>query len=335
MSTTKVSLDDIAAKIHQVRRTSLFDIGALLLEANDQCEHGEWGEWLYDEFEWSADTADRYMKAAELASKFRKLRNLKLAKSTIYALADENEGDLPAVIAELTRHATKRQLRASDAEDVIAIGRARGRHGDFPDVTLREIAYLEAGGTRGASQIIEALKAKKPESEEAAAAVIDAIAAALRESDDDGGSDHDGNDDVDHGNDEVAKQAEQDEANAILDGPSPRLPPPASTPPASTPPASKELPPDAFVSPFREAVESLKPLATKSVARFTGATASDDLIRIADFLYAVAGRKPIASDEQSTPFRKLQMENLALVERIAELEARIEELLSIEPETVK
>jgi hypothetical protein len=77
------SLDDLAAAIHAAERRSIFEIGALLLEAKagHPCE---FLTWLAEEFEYSEDTAERWMKVALLGQRFRNLRNMKLARTTLY-----------------------------------------------------------------------------------------------------------------------------------------------------------------------------------------------------------------------------------------------------------
>lgn len=130
------SLDEIADGIHKLERRNIIDIGNLLLEAKAQCEHGQWLQWLYSEFGWSSTTAERYMKAADLASKFHILQNLRLAATTLYELADhEPEEDLPEIIEELAKHATKSRLAPRDAKRVIKIGIGRHRFGDYPEAT--------------------------------------------------------------------------------------------------------------------------------------------------------------------------------------------------------
>src|SRR6266576_4773079 len=122
------SLDAIADNINKLERGSIIDIGDLLLEAKAQCEHGDWLHWLYAEFDCSVDTAERYMRVAELSSKFRTVRNLTLTARTVYALANhEHEEDLPAIIDELSKHAGKKKLPWRDAERVIKIGIGRHR----------------------------------------------------------------------------------------------------------------------------------------------------------------------------------------------------------------
>ena len=50
------ALDTIADEIHTLQRTNVFAIGDLLIEAHESCDHGEWGDWLSEEFDWSADS---------------------------------------------------------------------------------------------------------------------------------------------------------------------------------------------------------------------------------------------------------------------------------------
>src|SRR5262245_56639652 len=110
------TLDTIANDIHTLERKNIIEIGELLLEANAQCEHGEWLDWLLEEFEWSVATAERYMKVAKLCSNFRNPQNLKLAKTALYELAShKNEEDLPEIIATLAKHATKSRMEVGDA----------------------------------------------------------------------------------------------------------------------------------------------------------------------------------------------------------------------------
>jgi hypothetical protein len=82
------SLATLADEICALRARSIFELGELLLEAKAACEPGQWLSWLKTEVDYSDDTASRYMAVAKLGTRFRKLRNLKLAKSTIYALVN-------------------------------------------------------------------------------------------------------------------------------------------------------------------------------------------------------------------------------------------------------
>ena len=94
------SLDEIADDIHKLDRNNRFDRGDLLLEAQSKCEHGDFLIWLNNEFDCGHATAYRCIGAAKLAGKFPKLRNLRLRATTIDDLLDEDDEDLPAIIAE-------------------------------------------------------------------------------------------------------------------------------------------------------------------------------------------------------------------------------------------
>jgi len=113
-------LDEIAVDINRLASGNIIEIGQLLTEARDQCEHGEWLNWLSTEFAWSADKAERCIKVAKLVAKFRNLRNLNLAATTLYQLAyREHDPELPVIIDELAKHATEKRLKASDARRII------------------------------------------------------------------------------------------------------------------------------------------------------------------------------------------------------------------------
>jgi hypothetical protein len=285
------SLDTIAENINRVARGNIFDIGDLLLEAKAQCEHGQWLDWLSAEFTWSVDSAERYMKVAELAAKFRRLRNLKLAVTTLYELADhEGEEDLPAVIEELAKHATKTPLRPSDAKRLIKIGIGRCRFGDHPDATLVQLVELDRfSGESWSEKAVAALQEREPDTDESASLLVDEIfeqVAALsrnqraeREAEEA----------------EIEDDAEQEEVDSILDGAPPELPP-SITPPepqkfgAGTEWEGRE--------PFADAVTTLLGLCTKPVGRFGGRFSPSELREVADFLLAIAsGAAPRSSED--------------------------------------
>jgi hypothetical protein len=167
------SLDAIAADLHNVERTRIFDRGNLLMEAKD-AHPGEFLAWLGEEFEWSQDTAERYIKVARLGARFRNLRNLHLGRTTLYDLCDEDDEALPVIIAELAKHATQAHLKPAKARDIISIGRSRFFHGDHPDATLWALAGLDAEGYTHSirAAAVAALKAQNPETDEAADKII-------------------------------------------------------------------------------------------------------------------------------------------------------------------
>jgi DUF3102 family protein len=167
------SLDSIAGDIHKLQRSNVFAVGDLLLEAKDGCDHGEWGLWLQIEFDWSADTAERYMKVARLGTKFRNLRNLRLAKTTLYSLAEEDDEELlAAIIDALGKCATEAQLKAADADEVILRVQLRHQHGDLPDATLLALDRDIPPRAAWRDTAIAALKSEKPTTSEAANKII-------------------------------------------------------------------------------------------------------------------------------------------------------------------
>jgi hypothetical protein len=167
-------LDDIAADIHHLERSTIFEKGALLAEAQDACDHGAWLRWLEDEFAWSHDTAMNYIAGHELADKFRTVRNLMLPASIIYELGggDLDDPDLPAIIAALAKATEGRSKPISvvDANNVIFLARARREYGNYPDAALA--AMKEIGDESWGAQATAALKAARPTTEEAAAEII-------------------------------------------------------------------------------------------------------------------------------------------------------------------
>jgi hypothetical protein len=285
------TLSEIADAIHSLERANVFDKGDLLIEAKEQgCERGEWLDWLDAEFEWSVDTAERYMKVAKLAGQFRNLRNLKLGRTTLYRLVDyEYEDDLPAIIKELAKHATKTRLAPRDAEQVIKMSLARHHFGDHPDATL--VQLMQVAEWRRVydepwhDKAVAALQQQQPETEEAARAIVDEI---QQEYDEAARKVQEAK--------EKAREAELErllkgdgeakaEAGSILDGAPPVLPPP------TTPPEPQTLRADTAWEgrqAFMDAVKDLLELSTKPAARFAGQFSPERLREVSDFLVAVA-----------------------------------------------
>jgi hypothetical protein len=168
------SLREIADAIHTIERSSVFECGALLLEA--KAGHpGEFLTWLADEFEdgISADTAERWMNVAQLDQRFpQRLRNLKVAKTTLYILSGlEEDDELEPVICRLTKESKRRWLKPAVAERFIRIERGRLKYGDRPDAALNALMKFIS------EDVIEALKAANPETDEAAEKIADEVVA--------------------------------------------------------------------------------------------------------------------------------------------------------------
>jgi Protein of unknown function (DUF3102) len=263
------SLDTIAVNINQLERGNIIVIGDLLLEAKSQCERGDWLKWLTCEFDWSVDTAERYMGVAALNAKFRSLRNLKLAATTLYELVDyEGEEDLPAIIEELAKHASKTRLNPRDARRVIKIGIGRRQYGDHPDATLVKLVELDwMSGMSWYEKVVDALLEREPDTDETASALVNAMAAQQKAEEA-----------------KIEDDAEQEEVESILDGAPPDLPPSITPEPqkfgADTEWEGRES--------FADAVTTLLRLRTKPVGRFVGRFSPSELREVADFILAIA-----------------------------------------------
>lgn len=174
-------LDAIAADIHKLDRADLTNIiarGKLLNEANDSCDHGEWLNWLQQEFAMSQSTAMNYRVTADLAQKFPTVGNLKVPLKIIYRLAEDIEEpeveqpELEAIIAALAKASKTKMLSVAVADDVIYYARARFKFGDYPDATLSAMDRLADEPDPWRNQAMEAMKAKKPTTDEAAEKIV-------------------------------------------------------------------------------------------------------------------------------------------------------------------
>jgi hypothetical protein len=274
------SLETIAENINRLSRANIIDIGELLLEAKGQCEHGQWLDWLDAEFWWSVDTAERYMNVATLAAKFRILRNLKLAATTLYKLADNVDGeDVPAVVKELTDHATVTALSPRDAGRYIRIGIARRRYGDHPDATLAKLAELL--DREDDDKTVTALLEHEPVTDEAASALVVEVIARQR------------------AEYEAQGAAEAAEIESLLEGPPPILP--LSIIPSEPQKFDTQTEWEGEDT-FADAVMVLLGLRTKPIRKFVGRCAAAELREVADFLLAIAtdaGAEPSAAELQS------------------------------------
>ena len=176
MTNTRRPLENIAEEIHALERGNAFAIGALLTEARENAEYGEWSTWLESEFDWSEDTARNYMAAHRLGEQFRTVRDLPLPMRAVYRLGNDFEPDdagLPIVIEALTT-ATKgksKVISVAEADDVIDMTLLRIEHGNYPDATLTAIDNLSGPWTASAS---EALKDARPTTAEEAKQITDA-----------------------------------------------------------------------------------------------------------------------------------------------------------------
>jgi hypothetical protein len=86
------AIDRIAERLRVALRgqtKSIIEIGKLLIESQKHLEHGEWQDWLVENFDLSYRTARRYVVAAEYAAKSDTVSHLtNLAPSVLYNLAE-------------------------------------------------------------------------------------------------------------------------------------------------------------------------------------------------------------------------------------------------------
>jgi hypothetical protein len=279
------SLDIIADDINKLERGSIFDIGDLLLEAKAQCQHGQWAKWIWDNFEYCEATAQRYMQAAKLATKYRTVRDLKVSARTIYALAGEDEEHLPSIVQELAKHATKTRLTVLDAEHIIKIGRGRGLclDDDLPDPVLVHVGQFHEPGQKWLCPWIDRataeLKKQKPTTMDAANDIIFKI-------------------DMQHRDALAKKQVKalakkQTDADAILDGPPPILPPSIVPPEPQTIGVEDDDDQSAEAEIFEAAMEKLHLLRAKPLTKFTDVCTPKRLQEVIDFLNAILAKLPI------------------------------------------
>src|SRR5262245_15763793 len=170
-------LEIIADDIRALERGNAFAIGALLTEAREDAEYGEWSTWLESEFDWSEDTARNYMAAHRLGEQFRTVRDLPLPMRAVYRLGNDfepDDPDLPIIIEALTAvtKGKSKVISVAEADDVIDMTLLRIEHGDYPDATLTAIADLQRRPWGVSAS--EALKAKRPTTEEEAEQITDA-----------------------------------------------------------------------------------------------------------------------------------------------------------------
>jgi len=224
------------------------------------------------------------MGIAAFTIKNRRLRNLNLSLTTLYDLTDyEDDADLPSIIEELAKHAKgTKSLKPGDASRVIKIGIARRRFGEHPDARLLAMMQLDESRPWH-EEVVAALRKRQPDTDESASSIIDEVIAAHKPDDAIYGPDG--------ADDEVTEDADEtedycNEAEDILDGPPPALPPPTSPPEPQKFGADTEWEGrDTFVN----AVMLLVNLCTKSAERFANSRISPiQLQQVSDFLARVA-----------------------------------------------
>jgi hypothetical protein len=125
----KTALDRIVAQLRTVLRRETPDVvsaGNLLIESRKHLEHGEWQDWLAENFDLSLRSAQNPVAAAEYAARVKsKSANVadfsNLALTVLYALAagHYNEQEEAAILAA-TRKGRVDQTRAAAIREALA-----------------------------------------------------------------------------------------------------------------------------------------------------------------------------------------------------------------------
>ena len=205
-------------------------IGDLLLEAQDQLEHGEWLPWLEINFAASIRTAQNYMSAARFASKYATVAHLKLKPTALYLLG--REGTPLDEIEIILKAAETEWVDYDRAYEIINEIHEERRREPPPDDKEHKSAEAQA---------MERLHDRVTEG-----------------------------------------RATQDEAEAILDGSPPEVPP------AEPSPSPGAVVTNFALASFDEAVGTLLRLRTKALSNFNVSKHSPvELEAVIEFLQAV------------------------------------------------
>jgi hypothetical protein len=171
-------LDEIAADIYTLQRSNIFESGELFIEAKESHD-GEFMAWLKENEEdfGSVRSAENKMGAAHLKRRFANIATLNVGKTTIYALVAFDK-DHPALtdtaISTLSVRTKGARITAADAKQIMEVVHLLKKFGSQPDATL--FALEDIATTKRPEpwhdKTTEALKAKRPTTEEAAKAIV-------------------------------------------------------------------------------------------------------------------------------------------------------------------
>jgi hypothetical protein len=103
-------------------RNDIFEIGRLLVEAKERCDHGDWLPWLSEQFEWGGRwgerTAQRFMSVYKLSLEYDNLSDLDLSDSSLYVLAaPRTSTGARAEVVDRARNGER--LRFNDVYDIV------------------------------------------------------------------------------------------------------------------------------------------------------------------------------------------------------------------------
>jgi hypothetical protein len=173
------SLEEIGAAYQAADTANIFVLGDILLEGKEN-HRGNFLPWLEENEQeiCSVRSAENYMGAALLKRRFANIANLKVAKTTIYALVafDKDHPKLTVTaIGALKAEAQAKGARLTTAEAarIMEMVRLRAKFGDYPDATLD--ALDDIATTKNPEpwhdKTTKALKVNNPKTEEEAEAI--------------------------------------------------------------------------------------------------------------------------------------------------------------------
>lgn len=116
---TRIVVQQRTGEIRTLVRKSaqdIIDIGTKLHEVKARLGHGQFGDWLSAEFEWSKDTAGRFMQVAQRFGQIPQIAEF--APSALYLLASPSTPDA-AVDEALTRAAAGETISRATAHEIV------------------------------------------------------------------------------------------------------------------------------------------------------------------------------------------------------------------------
>ena len=136
-----MQLSDLQAALRR-KVADIIAIGSLLLEAQEQLEHGEWLPWLKLNFGASIRSAQNYMSAARCAAKYATVAHLKLTPSMLYWLGGDLEATPLDEINAILKAAETEWVDLERAGEILNLLHAE-RRGDHDDAAERDEAAAE------------------------------------------------------------------------------------------------------------------------------------------------------------------------------------------------
>jgi hypothetical protein len=252
----KLIENDLQTALHN-RTKNVLHIGALLLEAKNRMEHGEWLPWLQVQTGFSERSAQRYMTAARYAKKYATVADLKLRPSALYYLAE---------------HGIESKVRKA----IFAEGKKRW----LDQEAIYEIELSFAPEPEQEPEQYETFTCPIANDEETTRDVLERLGGIAIEFQ---GDQVKCSLPVGRAQQAQERLAEAAEIAALLDGDGPALPP-------VTPAITGSPKDEAIDVQYKQAVETLSRLATKPPDRWTGLLPVEQVQRVADMLRAIVER---------------------------------------------